>query len=40
MDLAGACDGFPLKQKSSIFFIVTILIAEVFFKQFLICTAV
>ena len=40
VDLAVAHDGFPSKQKSSIFFIVTILIAEVFFEQFLIRTAV
>ena len=36
VDLAVARDGFPSKQKSSVFFIVPILIAEVLFKQFLI----
>ena len=40
VDLAVARDGvardsFPLKRKSSIFFIVAILIAEVLFEQFL-----
>ena len=40
VDLAQALDGFPLKRKSSVFFIVAILIAEVLFKQFLIRTAV
>ena len=40
VDLAVAHDGFPSKQKSSIFFIVAILIAEVLFKQFLIRIAV
>ena len=39
-DLAIARDGFPSKQKSSVFFIVAILIAEVLLKQFLIRTAV
>ena len=36
VDLAQVRDGFPLKRKSSVFFIVAILIAEVLFKQFLI----
>ena len=36
VDLAVACDGFPSKRKSSVFFIVATLIAEVLFKQFLI----
>ena len=40
VDLVVANDGFPLKWKLSIFFIVTILIAEVLFEQFLICTTV
>ena len=40
VDLVRAHDGFPLKQKSFVFFIVAILIAEVLFKQFLIRTAV
>ena len=40
VDLAVACDGFPSKRKSSAFFIVDILIAEVLFKRFLIHTAV
>ena len=39
VDLAVARDGFPLKQKSSVFFIVAIMIAEVLSKQ-LIRTAV
>ena len=39
VDLARAHDGFPSKQKSSVFFIMAILIAEVLFKQFLIRTA-
>ena len=39
-DLAVVCDGFPLKQKSFVFFIVATLIAEVLFEQFLIRTAV
>ena len=39
VDLAVARDGFPLKWKWSIFFVVAILIAEVLFKQFLIRTA-
>ena len=39
-DLARARDGFPSKRKSSVFFIVAILIAEVLLKQFLIHTAV
>ena len=40
VDLAQAHDGFPSKQKLSIFFIVAILIAEVLFKQFFIRIAV
>ena len=40
VDLSVARDGFPLKRKSSVFFIVAILIAEVLFEQFLIRTAV
>ena len=40
VDLAVACDGFPSKQKSSVFFIVAILIVEMLFEQFLIRTAV
>ena len=40
VNLAVACDGFPLKQKLSIFFIVDTMIAEVLFEQFLIHTAV
>ena len=40
IDLVVACDDFPLKRKSSVFFIVAIMIAEVLFKQFLIRTAV
>ena len=40
VDLAVARDGFPSKQKLSIFFIVAILIAKVLFKQFLIRIAV
>ena len=40
IDMVVACDGFPLKQKSFIFFIVATSIAEVLFKQFLIRTAV
>ena len=40
VDLAVACDGFPSKWKSSVFFIVAILIAEVLFELFLIRTAV
>ena len=40
VDLAVAHDGFPLKRKSSVFFIVATLIAEVHFEQFLIRTAV
>ena len=39
-DLAVAHDGFPSQWKSSIFFIVATLIAEVLFEQFLVCTAV
>ena len=40
VDLAIAHNGFPLKWKSSVFFIVVILIADVLFKQFLIRIAV
>ena len=41
VDLAIACDGFPsAEQKSSVYVMVDILIAEVLFKQFLIRTAV
>ena len=40
VDLAVARDGFPLKRKSSIYFIVAILIAEVLFKQLLIHASV
>ena len=40
VDLAVARDGFPLKRKLSVFFIVIILIAEVHFEHFLIRTAV
>ena len=40
VDLAVAHDGFPSKRKSSVFFIVAIMIAEVLFKQFLIRNAV
>ena len=40
VNLAIARDGFPLYQKLSIFFIVTILIAEVLFECLLIRTAV
>ena len=40
IDLVVACDGFPLEQKPSVFFIVAILIVEVLFEQFLIRTAV
>ena len=40
VDLVVARDGFPSKRKSSVFFIVAIMIAEVLFKQFLIRTAV
>ena len=39
-DLVLARDGFPSKQKSSIFFIVAIMIAEVLYKRFLIRIAV
>ena len=38
--VVAAHDGFPSKRKSSVFFIVATLIAEVLFKQFLIRTAV
>ena len=40
VDVARARDGFPSKRKSSVFFIVAILIAEVLFEQFLIRNAV
>ena len=40
VNLVVARDGFPLKQKSSVFFIVATLIAEVLFEQFLIHNAV
>ena len=40
VDLVVACDGFLCVTKSSIFFMVATLIAEVLFKQFLIRTAV
>ena len=40
VDLVIACDGFPSYQKSSVFFIVAVLVAEVLFVQFLIRTAV
>ena len=40
VDLVRARDGFPSKRKSSIFFIVAILIAKVLFKRFLIRVAV
>ena len=40
VDFVVACNDFPLKQKSSVFFTVAILITEVLFKQFLIRTAV
>ena len=40
VDLVRARDGFSSKWKSSVFFIVAILIAEVHFKQFLIHIAV
>ena len=40
VNLVVAHDGLHSKQKSSVFFIVAIMIAEVFFKQFLIRTAV
>ena len=39
VDLVVVHVGFPLKQKSSIFFIVATLIAEVLFEQFLISNA-
>ena len=38
VNLAVGRDGFPLLRKSSVFFIVAILIGEVLFEQFLICT--
>ena len=40
VDLVRARDGFPMKRKLSVFFIVAILIAEVLFKQSLIRIAV
>ena len=40
VDLAVVSDGFPSKWKSSVVFIVAKLIVKVFFKQFLIRTAV
>ena len=40
VNLVVARDGFPSYQKPSVFFVVAILIAEVLFEQFLICTAV
>ena len=40
VDLVVARDGFSSQRKSSVFFIVAILIAEVLYEQFLICTAV
>ena len=40
VDLAQARDGFPSKWKSSVFFIVAILVAGVLFEQFLIRIAV
>ena len=40
VDLAVARDGFPSKRKLSVLFIVAVLIAEVLFKQLLICNAV
>ena len=40
VNLAVACDGFPLKEKLPVFFIVAILIVEVLFEQFLIHTTV
>ena len=40
VDLAIARDDFPSERKSSVFFVVAILIAEVLFEQFLIHTAV
>ena len=40
VDLMVVHDGFPLKRKSSVFFIVATLIAEVLFDQFLIRNAV
>ena len=36
VDFARARDGFPSKRKSSVFFILAILIAKALFKQFLI----
>ena len=38
VNLAIAHDGFSLQQKSSVFFIVAVLIAEVLYKQFSIHT--
>ena len=40
VDLVVARDGFPLKRKSSVYFIVAILIADVLFKQLLIHASV
>ena len=40
VELVVAHDGFPSKWKSSVFFIVATLIAEVLFEQYLICYAV
>ena len=40
VDLVVARDGFPLKWKSSVFFIMATSIAEVLFEQFLIRTVV
>ena len=40
VDLAVARDGFSSQRKSSVFFVVAILIAEALFKQFLIRTVV
>ena len=40
VDLAVARDGFPLKWKLSVFFIVAILIVEVLFEPFFIRTTV
>ena len=40
VDLAVACDGFPLKRNLSVFFILATLIVEVLFEQFLIRSSV
>ena len=40
VDFAVVCDGFPSKQKLSVFFVVATLIAAVIFEQFMIRTAV